>query len=29
MTPLDTSIRKKSGILSKRHIILEELNESY
>jgi hypothetical protein len=29
MTPLDTSIRKKSGILSKRHIILVELNESY
>ncbi len=26
MTPLDTSIRKKSGILSKRHIILVELN---
>jgi hypothetical protein len=29
MTPLDTSIRKKSGILLKRHIILVELNESH
>ena len=27
-TPLDPSIRKNSGILSKRHVILVELNET-
>jgi hypothetical protein len=28
ITPLDPSIRKNSGILSKRHVILVELNET-